>query len=75
VQKFSHLPGFDPCTIQPIAICYTDYAVLATNVQDAGQLVVGGSRMWAINWLKTMNDGIFYGCRDAPLFVIRAWSF
>jgi hypothetical protein len=29
VPKISHLPGFDPWTVQPVANSYTDYAILA----------------------------------------------
>ena len=30
VQKISLAPGFDPRTIQPIASCYTNYAIPAS---------------------------------------------
>ena len=29
LQKFSPPPGFDPRTVQPVAICYTDYSIPA----------------------------------------------
>jgi len=38
--KISSPPGFDPRTVQPLAIRYTGYAIQARNVQSTGRIKV-----------------------------------
>ena len=73
-------PGFDPRTVQPVVICYTDWAIPAQEMWSAGADLTAtssppfiGISVW--HRLKSVISCLFTHtvilCTELPLFVIR----
>jgi hypothetical protein len=64
VRKISPPPGFDPWTVQPAAIRYTDYATRPTDCQKTGQCFFKPERLLVLFYFlkKIYLTNSCFGC-------------